>query len=238
MAGLMQSSACRRPNFFRGFGSYRSLRRARKFEHLNLCPVNLRSDANVEAQKRANAATIDSVSTDGDKSSSSLSFKSSEKFENPKWKNGTWDIQQFTKDGKVDWDAVIDSEVRRRKWLEDKPETSTNSEPVVFDTSIVPWWAWVKRFHLPQAELLNGRAAMVGFFMTYVVDSLTGVGLVDQMNSFFGKLFLLIAVTGVLFIRNTGDVANLKQIVKEFNLYDKQWRATWQDEKPEDLGEK
>ena len=75
---------------------------------MNLCPVSLRSDANLEAQKRANATTIDSVDTDGDKSSS-LSFKPSEKFENPKWKNGTWDIQQFTKDGKVDWDAVIDS---------------------------------------------------------------------------------------------------------------------------------
>lgn len=24
---------------------------------------------------------------------------------------------------------------------------------------MVPWWAWVKRFHLPQAELINGRAA-------------------------------------------------------------------------------
>lgn len=28
-----------------------------------------------------------------------------------------------------------------------------------FDTSMVPWWAWVKRFHLPQAEMINGRAA-------------------------------------------------------------------------------
>jgi len=47
-------------------------------------------------------------------------------------------------------------EVVRRKWLEDNPEASSNLEPVLFETSTVPWWAWVKRFHLPEAELLNG----------------------------------------------------------------------------------
>lgn len=30
-------------------------------------------------------------------------------FENPKWVNGTWDLTQFQKDGKTDWDAVIDA---------------------------------------------------------------------------------------------------------------------------------
>jgi hypothetical protein len=38
-----------------------------------------------------------------------------------------------------------------------------------------------------------GRAAMVGFFMAYFVDSLTGVGLVDQMGSFFCKTLLFVA---------------------------------------------
>lgn len=52
---------------------------------------------------------------------------------------------------------VILAEARRRKWLEDNPEASSNDEPVVFDTSIIPWWAWIKRFHLPEAERLNGR---------------------------------------------------------------------------------
>ncbi|XP_071712430.1 light-harvesting complex-like protein 3 isotype 2, chloroplastic [Rutidosis leptorrhynchoides] len=40
--------------------------------------------------------------------------------------------------------------------LEDNPESSNNDFPVVFDTSIIPWWAWMKRFHLLEAELLNG----------------------------------------------------------------------------------
>ena len=31
------------------------------------------------------------------------------KYENPKWVNGTWDLNQFQKDGKTDWDAVIDA---------------------------------------------------------------------------------------------------------------------------------
>ncbi|KAG9144340.1 hypothetical protein Leryth_022340 [Lithospermum erythrorhizon] len=115
------------------------------------------------------------------------------KFEDPKWVNGTWNLAMFEKNGKIDWDDVIDAEARRRKWLETNPESSSNDEPVMFDTSIIPWWAWMKRFHLPEAELLNGRAAMIGFFMAYFVDSLTGVGLVDQMGNFVCKTLLLIS---------------------------------------------
>ncbi|KAL5724056.1 hypothetical protein ACHQM5_007366 [Ranunculus cassubicifolius] len=152
------------------------------------------------------------------------------KYENPKWVGGTWDLKQFNKDGKTDWDAVIDAEVRRRKWLEMNPESSNNDEPVVFDTSIIPWWSWVKRFHLPEAEKLNGRAAMIGFFMAYFVDSLTGVGLVDQMGNFFCKTLLFVSVLGVLFIRKNEDVENLKNLFNETTLYDKQWQATWKED--------
>ncbi|RVX15467.1 Light-harvesting complex-like protein 3 isotype 2, chloroplastic [Vitis vinifera] len=123
-------------------------------------------------------------------------------------------------------------EVRRRKWLEDNPESSSNDDPVVFDTSIIPWWAWIKRFHLPEAELLNGRAAMIGFFMAYLVDSLTGVGLVDQMGNFFCKTLLFVAVVGVLLIRKNEDLETLKKLVDETTFYDKQWQASWQDETP------
>ncbi|KAK9059177.1 hypothetical protein SSX86_021796 [Deinandra increscens subsp. villosa] len=155
------------------------------------------------------------------------------KFEDPKWVSGTWDLKQFQKGGATDWDAVIDAEVKRRKWLEDNPESSNNDFPVVFDTSIIPWWAWMKRFHLPEAELLNGRAAMVGFFMAYFVDSLTGVGLVDQMGNFFCKTLLFVAVAGVLLIRKNEDVDTIKKLIDETTFYDKQWQATWQDEKKE-----
>ncbi|XP_014510742.1 light-harvesting complex-like protein 3 isotype 2, chloroplastic [Vigna radiata var. radiata] len=151
-------------------------------------------------------------------------------FVDPRWVSGTWDLKQFQKNGSTDWDAVIDAEARRRKWLEDNPESSSNENPVVFDTSIIPWWAWMKRFHLPEAELLNGRAAMIGFFMAYLVDSLTGVGLVDQMGNFFCKTLLFVAVVGVLLIRKNEDLENLKKLLDETTLYDKQWQATWQDE--------
>ena len=30
-------------------------------------------------------------------------------FNDPRWKNGTWDISMFAKDGITDWDAVIDA---------------------------------------------------------------------------------------------------------------------------------
>ncbi|GLT49107.1 hypothetical protein SLA2020_226870 [Shorea laevis] len=148
----------------------------------------------------------------------------------PKWVEGTWDLQQFKKEGKIDWDAVIDAEARRRKWLENNPESTSNDDPVLFDTSIIPWWVWMKRFHLPEAELLNGRAAMIGFLMAYLVDSLTGVGLVDQMSNFFCKTLLFVAVVGVLLIRRIKDIENLKKLIEETTFYDKQWQATWQDD--------
>ncbi|CAH8318368.1 unnamed protein product [Eruca vesicaria subsp. sativa] len=151
------------------------------------------------------------------------------KFKDAKWVNGTWDLKQFEKEGKTDWDSVIVSEAKRRKWLEDNPETTSNDEPVLFDTSIIPWWAWMKRYHLPEAELLNGRAAMIGFFMAYFVDSLTGVGLVDQMGNFFCKTLLFVAVAGVLFIRKNEDLDKLKGLFEETTLYDKQWQAAWKE---------
>ncbi|KAL3619435.1 hypothetical protein CASFOL_037005 [Castilleja foliolosa] len=151
-------------------------------------------------------------------------------FKDSRWVAGTWDLKQFAKNGSTNWDAVIDAEVKRRKWMEDNPQSSSNVEPIVFDTSIIPWWAWTKRFHLPEAELLNGRAAMIGFFMAYFVDSLTGVGLVDQMGNFFCKTLLFVAVAGVLLIRKNEDVETIKKLVEETTFYDKQWQATWKDE--------
>jgi hypothetical protein len=102
-------------------------------------------------------------------------------FKDPRWVNGTWDFKQFAKaDGVTDWDAVIDAEMARRRLLENTPIPSRNEDPVNFDTSMVPWWAWVKRFHLPEAEKLNGRAAMVGYLLAGLVDMASGAGLVEQ----------------------------------------------------------
>lgn len=103
-----------------------------------------------------------------------------QEFFDPRWKQGTWDLNMFVKNGKMDWDSVISagnffdcksddpfsilmciymhvSEARRRKFLQVHPAVSTNESPVVFKTSIIPWWAWVTHSHLPEAELLNGK---------------------------------------------------------------------------------
>lgn len=77
---------------------------------------------------------------------------------------------------------------------------------------------------------IAGRAAMIGFFMAYFVDGLTGAGLVDQMGNFFCKTLLLVAVAGVLLVRKNEDIENLKKLIEETTFYDKQWQATWQDE--------
>ncbi|MFS7956435.1 hypothetical protein Hanom_Chr07g00654591 [Helianthus anomalus] len=81
---------------------------------------------------------------------------SSVKFVDERWKHGTWDLNMFVKSGKMDWDALIVAEARRRKFLELFPEAATNQEPVVFLSSVIPWWAWITHSHLPEAELLNG----------------------------------------------------------------------------------
>lgn len=52
--------------------------------------------------------------------------------------------------------AIYLVEARRRKYLELHPEASTNEEPVLFRSSIIPWWAWIAHSHLPEAERLNG----------------------------------------------------------------------------------
>lgn len=153
------------------------------------------------------------------------------KFRDFRWKGGRWDLSSPSfkqPNGDQDWDAVIDAEMARRKLLEETPIPCTNEEPVLFDTSEVPWWAWVRRFHLPEAEKLNGRAAMLGYVLALFVDKLTGAGLLDQQESFLGKLALHICVFGVLLFRTSSDVAKYKNLIDEATFYDKQWQATWE----------
>lgn len=152
-------------------------------------------------------------------------------FRDFRWKSGRWDLSKFA-DGKggTNWDAVIDVEIARRKLLEDSPIPSTNEEPVVFDTNEIPWWAWVRRFHLPEAEKLNGRAAMLGYVLAGLVDMISGAGLVDQQESFLGKLALHVCVFGVLLVRSSSDVEKYKNLIDEATFYDSQWSATWENQ--------
>lgn len=48
------------------------------------------------------------------------------------------------------WPQVINAEMARRRLLEDTPIDSLREDPVQFDTAEIPWWAWVRRFHLPE----------------------------------------------------------------------------------------
>ncbi|XP_020549043.1 light-harvesting complex-like protein 3 isotype 1, chloroplastic [Sesamum indicum] len=150
------------------------------------------------------------------------------RFCDERWKNGTWDLNMFVKQGRVDWDAVIVAEARRRKFLELYPEASSNEEPVHFRSSIIPWWAWIVHSHLPEAELLNGRAAMAGFFMAYLVDALTGLDVVGQTGNFVCKAALFVTIIGVVLFRRKEDLGNFQKLADEATFYDKQWKASWQ----------
>lgn len=150
------------------------------------------------------------------------------RFKDDRWVDGRWVLSKFTdKEGKVDWDAVIDVEIARRKLLEDSPIPTRLDDPVNFDTSEIPWWSWVKRFHLPEAEKLNGRAAMMGYLLAGMVDLASGAGLVEQQESFFGKLLLHVCVFAILLVRNTADLDKYKGLLDEATNYDRQWSAAW-----------
>ena len=56
---------------------------------------------------------------------------------------------------------VIDAEMARRKLLEQTPIPSINEEPVLFDTGEIPWWAWVRRFHLPEVRTSSARTSIL-----------------------------------------------------------------------------
>ncbi|KAM1069809.1 hypothetical protein EV1_001590 [Malus domestica] len=146
------------------------------------------------------------------------------KFRDERWKNGTWDLNMFSKNGKMDWDGIILAEAKRRKFLELHTEASTNDDPVVFRSSIIPGWAWMMRSYLPEAELINGRAAMVGFFMAYVVDALTGLGVVGQTGNLICKAGFFVTVITIILIRRTQDLGNLRKLADEATFYDKQWQ--------------
>jgi len=148
-------------------------------------------------------------------------------FSDFRWVDGRWNYNEFKNgDGNVDWDAVIDAEIARRQMLEESPIASIN-DAVKFDTSEIPWWAWVKRFHLPVAEKLNGRAAMIGYALAIVGEQLSGAGLLEQQNSFLGKLLLHIAVFGVLLIQEFKDIDKYRNLIDEAFFYDRQWAASW-----------
>ncbi|KAL3755955.1 hypothetical protein ACJRO7_002929 [Eucalyptus globulus] len=186
---------------------------------------------NIDDHKDNAASGEDRFKVAEDKSEESQSLESSTiKFKDERWKNGTWDLNMFVKDGKMDWDGVIVAEARRRRFLEVCPEAATNEDPVVFRSSIIPWWAWIRRSHLPEAELLNGRAAMLGFFMAYAVDALTGMGVVGQTGNVLCKAGLLATVVAVLFFRRNQDIETLRTLVDEATFYDKQWQASWRDQ--------
>lgn len=80
---------------------------------------------------------------------------------------------------------VIDAEIARRQMLEESPIPSTNEEPVLFDTAEIPWWAWIRRFHLPEVSMhisAAGPAACLSYdhlwtFMSMACMSVWPVGL-------------------------------------------------------------
>ena len=77
---------------------------------------------------------------------------------------------------------VIDAEMGRRRLLEDSPIASTNEDPVFFDTDQIPWWAWVKRFHLPEV----GRALLSAALLHCMDTCITWVVSIGPLHLVIG----------------------------------------------------
>lgn len=70
---------------------------------------------------------------------------------------------------------------------------------------------------------------MVGFFMAYLVDALTGLDMIGQSGNFICKAALFFTIIGVLVFRRKEDLENVQKLADEATFYDKQWRASWED---------
>jgi len=68
---------------------------------------------------------------------------------------------------------------------------------------------------------------MVGYALAIVGEQLSGAGLLEQQNSFFGKLLLHIAVFAILLIQEVRDVYKYRNLIEEAFFYDQQWAASW-----------
>ncbi|KAM0068375.1 hypothetical protein Hdeb2414_s0002g00072441 [Helianthus debilis subsp. tardiflorus] len=71
---------------------------------------------------------------------------------------------------------------------------------------------------------------MIGFFMAYLVDVLTGLDIVGQSGNFICKIGLFMALIGVVVFRQTESLKDLRNLADEATFYDKQWQASWQDQ--------
>lgn len=68
----------------------------------------LKPEENV-AQNSGSAAEAEETSLAPKVAVADADVKLDSKFVEPRWIGGTWDLKQFQKDGKTDWDAVIDA---------------------------------------------------------------------------------------------------------------------------------
>ncbi len=126
--------------------------------------------------------------------------------------NGTWDLAQFAKaDGTTDWNAVIDAEIVHRKMLTENP--AVYDEDGTFDLGQIPWQVWMMRFHLPESEKANGRAAMVGHLFAYLIYAATHTGLFELHYSSLCKTAIFATVLFVCFGSQLSSLDILKVLV-------------------------
>lgn len=67
---------------------------------------------------------------------------------------------------------------------------AANEDPVLFDTAEIPWWAWVRRFHLPEVSELHVKQAPASAAEPWQT-ALVGSGGNDAPSRIAGSLIML-----------------------------------------------
>lgn len=71
-------------------------------------PKGLKVEPETKIGLSADSSTTNSMAAKADEAESGLDPEpSAVKFSDKRWKNGTWDLNMFVIDGKMDWDGVI-----------------------------------------------------------------------------------------------------------------------------------
>lgn len=71
---------------------------------------------------------------------------------------------------------------------------------------------------------------MIGFFMVYFVDALTGLDVVGQTGNFVCKAGLFLTVIVVMLLRKSQDFRTMRKLADEATFYDRQWKASWESD--------
>jgi hypothetical protein len=92
------------------FLSFHPIKSDRNSSTSNVSPsLEDKLEKNAHAEKKVEEHATHASVSPGSSSPNEAKLEVPKRFNDPRWVNGTWDLDQFIKNGRTDWDAVIDA---------------------------------------------------------------------------------------------------------------------------------